>query len=82
MIEIQLIKKKFPENMISNVKESALSTAMKFKVSGDLCIDLELEMGEQIVILKVSETGLSIEMDGGLKFTIPNQVKAGHKKAG
>jgi hypothetical protein len=61
---------------------SASSTAIKFKVSGNLSLDLELEMGEQVVSLNVSESGLSIEMDGGVKFTIPNQVKAGHKKAG
>jgi hypothetical protein len=77
--------KNFSENMTDDVVASTSApsaTSMKFKVSGNLSLDLELEMGEQVVTLKVSETGLSIEMDGGVKFTIPNQVKAGHKKAG
>jgi hypothetical protein len=81
--------KKFHPEMNSETNPASITatsstfatTSLKFKVSGDLCLDLELEIGKKVVSLKVSESGLSIEMDGGMKFIIPSDVKAGHKKA-
>lgn len=46
-------------------------TAMSFKVKGDMQIDLQFEVGPNVVALSVTENGLSIEMDGGAKFTVP-----------
>lgn len=57
------------------------STSMSFKVSGNLTLDLQFEIGGKTVALEVSESGLTIEMDGGAKFTVPVDTKSSLKKA-
>lgn len=60
---------------------SSNSTSMSFKVQGNLTLDLNFEIGGKTVTLEVSEEGLTIEMDGGMKFTVPVTEKAAIKKA-
>lgn len=57
------------------------ASAMSFKVSGDLNLDLQFDIGGKVVSLSVTQTGLTIEMEGGMTFTVP--VTASHvtKKA-
>lgn len=50
-------------------------TSMSFKVKGDMQIELQFEVGQKVVSLSVSEAGLSIEMDGGMTFTVPLKDK-------
>ena len=57
------------------------STSMSFRVQGDLTIDLQFDIGGKAVCLEVSEKGLTIEMDGGAKFTVPVSEKSTLKKA-
>jgi hypothetical protein len=52
------------------------SSSMSFKVSGDLKLDLQFEVGGNVVALHVNEHGLSIEMDGGMTFSIPLKKSA------
>lgn len=60
---------------------SSNSTSMSFKVQGNLTLDLNFEIGGKTVSLEVTEAGLTIEMDGGMKFTVPVTEKAAFKKA-
>lgn len=60
---------------------AAPSTSMSFKVSGNLTLDLKFDIGGKSVALEVTETGLTIEMDGGAKFTVPVDSKSSLKKA-
>lgn len=51
------------------------STSMNFKVQGNLTLELTFDIGGKTVALEVTESGLNIEMDGGMKFTVPLQDK-------
>jgi hypothetical protein len=60
---------------------SSPTSSMSFRVQGELTIDLQFDIGGKVVCLEVSEKGLTIEMDGGAKFSIPVSEKTHHKKA-
>ncbi len=55
----------------------ASHTSMSFKVSGELNLELQFDVGGKIISMNVSEDGLAIVMDGGMTFTVPLQ----HKKS-
>jgi predicted nucleic acid-binding Zn-ribbon protein len=57
------------------------STSMSFKVQGNLTLELQFDIGGKVVALEVNEAGLTIEMDGGMKFSVPMADTASHKKA-
>lgn len=57
------------------------STSMSFKVHGQLTLELQFDIGGKVVCLEVTESGLNIEMEGGMKFTVPVGEKPGLKKA-
>lgn len=76
---------------VSKIKESVLpfeskapaahaksgpQSSMMFKVQGDMNIELQFEVGGKIIMLDVSENGLTIQMDGGVTFSVP--VSAAH----
>jgi len=53
-------------------KPSAVpATSMSFKVQGQLNLELQFDIGGKVVCLEVSEDGLNIEMEGGVKFFVP-----------
>jgi hypothetical protein len=60
---------------------STEKTSMSFKVQGNLTMELSFDIGGKVVNLEISETGLSIEMAGGAKFTVPVSDKTSAKKA-
>ena len=63
-------------------KESAdATTSMSFKVQGDFKLDLQFNIGGKVVMLEVTESGLSIEMEGGVKFSVPVSENISLKKA-
>jgi hypothetical protein len=64
-----------------SVSGSSPTSSMSFRVQGELTIDLQFDIGGKVVCLEVSEKGLTIEMDGGAKFSIPISEKSSHKKA-
>jgi hypothetical protein len=67
-----------------NLSESAPSggtTSMSFKVQGSLTLDLQFDIGGKVVSLEVTESGLSIEMEGGTKFSVPVTNSTSFKKA-
>jgi hypothetical protein len=57
------------------------ATSMSFKVQGNLTLDLQFDIGGKVVTLEVTEAGLSIEMEGGIKFSVPVTEKTNLKKA-
>ncbi len=57
------------------------STSMSFKVHGQLTLELQFDIGGKVVCLEVTESGLNIEMEGGMKFTVPVGEKSVLKKA-
>lgn len=54
---------------------AAPGTSMNFKVQGDITLSLQFDIGGKSVSLEVTESGLDIEMDGGMKFTVPLAAK-------
>jgi hypothetical protein len=56
-------------------KMESSQSAMSFKVQGDMNIDLHFEIGGKSVALKVSESGLHIETDEGMTFSVPLKGK-------
>lgn len=57
------------------------ATSMSFKVQGDITLELQFDIGGKVVSLAVTETGLAIELEGGMKFTVPVGEASGIKKA-
>ena len=56
------------------------ATSMSFKVQGNLSLQLQFDIGGKVVSLEVTETGLNIEMDGGMKFTVPVSAETTSRK--
>ena len=65
---------------VSAPSSTAAATSMSFKVSGDINLELQFDIGGKTVCLNVTEAGLNIEMDGGMSFKVPLS-HAAHKKA-
>lgn len=61
-------------------KKSAHSS-MNFKVQGDMKIELQFEVGGKTVMIDVSESGLTIQMDSGVTFSVPVSDAHSLKKA-
>jgi len=68
-------------NVVSLDSKRSASTSMSFKIQGNLTMDLQFEIGGKVVALEVSETGLTIELDGGMKFSVPVDGTSPFKKA-
>jgi YesN/AraC family two-component response regulator len=56
------------------------STSMSFKVQGDLNLELSFDIGGKTVSLEVTEAGLTIQMEGGMTFTVPMSEAQSLKK--
>jgi hypothetical protein len=65
---------------MKNTKSSA-PAAMSFKVQGEMNLELQFEIGAKTIQLEVTESGLSIKMEGGMTFTVPVQDSNSFKKA-
>jgi len=63
----------------SNV--SGTKSQMSFSVEGDMKLDLSFNISGKMVHLNISEHGFEIELDGGMKFSIPVTEKEHNKKA-
>lgn len=53
---------------------------MSFSVEGDMRLDLSFNVSGKIVHLHIGENGFELELDSGMKFSIPLDENA-HKKA-
>jgi len=65
---------------MKSTKTSA-PAAMSFKVQGEMNLELQFEIGSKTIQLEVTESGLSIKMEGGMTFTVPVQEASSFKKA-
>lgn len=86
-IEVEAKEADSRENIVSlDSKRSAPknssehSTSMSFKVQGNLSLELSFDIGGKVVSLEVTESGLSIEMEGGMKFSVPVSPETSLKK--
>ncbi len=83
--EVAIPVAKKPEPQIIPFKPVAkpqvsAGTSMSFKVQGDMNLDLVFEVGGKSVSLSVSESGLTIQMEGGINFNVPLNEKSSAKK--
>lgn len=79
---LEAVSKPAPEKVEHHVKSlSTATTSMSFKVEGNLALDLQFHIGGKVVCLEVKESGLSIEMEGGIKFSVPVSDEHKSKKA-
>lgn len=58
----------------------APTSSMSFKVQGDMNVELQFEVGGKTIALSVSESGLNIQMEGGMTFNVPLQETGSLKK--
>jgi hypothetical protein len=56
-------------------------SSMSFNVEGDMKLDLAFNISGKVVQLKISEHGFELELDGGVKFSIPLDDDQSNKKA-
>jgi len=70
-----------PKKLVTEAPKAHHGTTMSFKVQGDITLDLSFDIGSKVISLHVTESGLSIEMEGGMKFTVPVGEKSDLKKA-
>jgi hypothetical protein len=63
---LQLERKHQPQE-----SKTVAPASMKFKVQGEMNMELEFEIGGKTIMLEVSESGLCIQMDGGVSFNVP-----------
>jgi hypothetical protein len=56
---------------LTATSKAAPSSSMMFKVQGQMNVELQFEIGGKTVMLDVTEEGLTIQMDGGITFTVP-----------
>jgi hypothetical protein len=65
----------------NSAKTTSPASAMSFRVQGDITLDLQFDIGGRSIALEVSESGLLIQMDGGVTFNVPLNEKTSNKKA-
>lgn len=58
-------------SMAPRSSSKTATTSMSFKVSGDLNLDLQFEIDGKVICLEVAESGLRIQMEGGVTFSVP-----------
>ena len=57
------------------------NSSMSFKVEGPMTLDMKFDFGGKVVYLEINEAGFQIEMDGGMKFTLPLTQSGNGKKS-
>jgi hypothetical protein len=70
-----------PKQAPTKSTKSSAPAAMSFKVQGEMNLELQFEIGAKTIQLEVTESGLSIKMEGGMTFTVPVQEPNSFKKA-
>lgn len=58
----------------------AAHSAMSFSVEGDMKLDLSFNISGKVVHLNINENGFELELDGGMKFSIPLEGEKSDKK--
>lgn len=63
------------------VAKPSAQNSMSFKVQGDMNLELNFEIGGKTIALEVTEAGLTIQMEGGMTFSVPVSDAHSVKKA-
>ncbi len=71
----------FTKPEVATVAKSSAPASMSFKVQGEMNLELQFEIGGKVIQLDVSEMGLTIQMEGGMTFTVPVTDTKSFKKA-
>ena len=71
----------FAPKATQKTAKSTPPTSMMFKVQGEMNLELQFEIGGKTIQLDVSETGLNIQMEGGVTFSVPVSTAQSVKKA-
>lgn len=76
MDEVKSIPQKSPQKekeaeVYAFESKAKPTSSMSFKVEGQMNIELSFEIGGKVVSVDVTEAGLTIQMDGGMTFTVP-----------
>lgn len=71
-------EKKTPSKIIA---KTSTQSSMSFKVQGDMNLELSFEIGGKTIALEVTEAGLTIQMEGGMTFSVPVSDAHSVKKA-
>lgn len=71
----------FQKEITPHATKSCSPTSMTFKVQGDMNLELQFDIGGKTIKLDVSETGLNIQMEGGVTFSVPVSDAHSIKKA-
>lgn len=74
-------EKKSPPKAAPAVAKSSTQSSMSFKVQGDMNLELSFEIGGKTIALEVTEAGLTIQMEGGMTFSVPVSDAHSVKKA-
>lgn len=61
--------------------DKSAQTSMSFNVQGNMHLHLSFNISGKVVDLSVNDNGLELELDGGMKFSIPLDVSQKGKKA-
>lgn len=80
MAKIHHVEESFKAKGPEHTGKSA-KTSMSFNVQGDMCLNLSFNISGKIVELSVNDNGLELELDGGMKFSVPLDVSQKGKKA-
>lgn len=78
---IRTVAKSSDEFQEKSSNVSGAKSQMSFSVEGDMKLDLSFNISGKMVHLNISEHGFEIELDGGMKFSIPVTEKEHNKKA-
>lgn len=70
-----------PSQSSSPGARPAGKTAMSFHVEGEMSFELSFHIGGKFVGLTVTEDGLEIGLDGGVKFSVPIEEVGAKKKS-
>jgi hypothetical protein len=65
-----------PKPRPSAPHHSHAPSSMTFKVSGDLHLELNFDIGGKVVCLEVTENCFNIQMEGGMTFSLPIKKSA------
>lgn len=80
--EITPVEDKNVHHIAKKVENTAKhENSMNFSVHGDMKLNLNFDIAGKVVALHIDEDGFEIEVDGGMKFSIPTSAQSVKKSA-
>lgn len=79
--EVVALRPSFNPKSVPAPAVSGGHSSMSFTVEGDMKLDLSFNVSGKVVHLNISENGFELELEGGMKFSIPIDEAHSNKKA-